>query len=327
MSCSAGTTTTISATLTTEGSLDTIMGRDLEVTWSPAHELSAADTGTITDALSPSGLTMLFPSEAPVSGSTSATFILSRSVPANESWLNLWVRVDDEAAPLVSVSTGTDSPEGTLGDEAVEVRGVAGEVLLVPGAVCFLRWQERGQTYFVEFDQEKLPLELLLTWLDGWRTLPEISEVTSAAATSTTLAPGVMTFGTLISRFEKLVDHEDLPGTLPCAVMPAEEVAWLSETIAPVTVTDVKGYGFANDDVVILFFVEASSGGNGVYDEATRALNSAARDKYGAGAEDTWTLIDGDFGYVVVSAGYRSELGRLARWARTAHQALIPGEG
>jgi len=321
------TTTTFSASSTAGGSLGTITFSDLEVTWSPAHEPSAADKGAITDALSSRGLTMLFPSEAPVAGSTSAGFILWRSAPTNESWLNLWVRIDDEAAPLVSVSAAAGAPVEPLGGEPVDIRGTEGELLIVPGAVCFLRWQEHGQTYHVEFLQERLPIEVLLAWLEEWQTLPENSEVTSVSATSTTLPPGIMTFGTLISRFEKLVDHEDLLGTLPYSVMPAEEVAWVAEAVAPLAVTDVQGYEFANDDVVVLFFVEARFGGSGIYEKATRALDSAARDKYVAGDEGPWTHIDGDFGYVVVSAGYRSELGRLAQWARTAHQALIPGEG
>jgi hypothetical protein len=235
--------------------------------------------------------------------------------------------VDDEAAPLVSASTGTGSPEGTLGGEAVEVRGVAGDFLLVPGAVCFLRWQEHAQTYHVEFLQERLPLEVLLAWLEEWQTLPDNSEVTSASATSTTLPPGVMTFDTLISRFEKLVDHEDLPGTLPYAVMPAEEVAWVAEAVAPLAVTDVQGYGFSNDDVVILFFVELASGGPDPYEGARRNLAAAAGARYGADDEHTWVQIDGGFGYMVVSQVHRGDLGRLAQWARSAHQALIPGEG
>jgi hypothetical protein len=303
------------------------MVRDLEVTWSPAHEPSAADTGTITDALSPSGLTMLFPSETPVSGSTAATFILARSVPANESWLSLWVRVDDEAAPLVSVSTGTGSPEGTLGGEAVEVRGVAGEVLLVPGAVCFLRWQEQGQTYFVEFDQEKLPLQLLLTWLDGWQTLPRSSEVTSASATSTTLPPGVLTFDALAGRFEQLVEKEDIAGTLPYSVLPLAEVAWIVDAAPPLSVTDVTGYRLANGDVVLLFFVEPQFGGSGVYEEATKALTVAAETRFGAGDDGLRAFVDGDFGYVVVSEDDLSDLTRIALWARIAHQALIDGGG
>jgi hypothetical protein len=152
------------------------------------------------------------------------------------------------------------------------------------------------------------------------------TSTTSTSTTSTTLPPGVMTFDTLLYRFERLVDHEDLAGTLPYSVMASEDVAWLSEAAAPVTVTEAQGYEFANGDVVILFFVEPVAEGQGAYGAASEALATAATDRYGMSDKGVWALVEGDFGYVVISRGHRSEFGRLAQWARIAYEALIPGE-
>ena len=151
-----------------------------------------------------------------------------------------------------------------------------------------------------------------------------VSQSSPTSATSTTLAPGVMTFDTMIDRFERLISREDLPGTLPYSPMATEELAWLSDAAQPFVVTGARGYRLANGDLVMLFFVDPRPWR--ATDEASRNLVAAAGNRYPRGNEAVWAHLDGDFGFVVVSLENRRELGRLAQWARQAPQPVIDGE-
>ena len=144
--------------------------------------------------------------------------------------------------------------------------------------------------------------------------------VTTASSTSTTLAPGQMTFDTLTHRFEQLVSMEDLSGTLPYVVMTEEEVAWVWEATASAEIEHARGYRFTNGDLVILFFLDLKSVDSG---DMLGQVGPRAEEEYLKSMEGVWAFADGDFGYVVVSEKYRANLGRLADWARAAHQLLF----
>ena len=121
-----------------------------------------------------------------------------------------------------------------------------------------------------------------------------------------------------------MIQREDLPGTLPYSVMPVWEAAWLAEAAPQVTFTEMRGYRFANGDLVLMFScdppVEHSSFA------PRQALAATAKDRYTRAEEEVWLFIDGGFGYLAISKQYRSELGTFAQWARWGHQQLIDGE-
>lgn len=126
-----------------------------------------------------------------------------------------------------------------------------------------------------------------------------------------------MTFATLIERFETLLAHEDLKGSLPYAVLPAEEVVWLYETVKPLLVSNARGYRVINGDLILLFYVSPAAGGAAggadMYQDASEALARAAAERYARSEDEIWTFVDGDFGYVVVSRDNLRDLGRLAQ--------------
>ncbi len=143
-------------------------------------------------------------------------------------------------------------------------------------------------------------------------------------STTNTLAPGQITFGTVVDRFERLVGHEDLAGTLPYSVLPREELTWLFDAAMPFAVTDARGYRFANGDLVVLFFLAPPPGG---LDGALAAAGQFAElmcARFGDRDAGVWPHSGDRYGYVVVSKEHREDLGRLAHWAVSAHQLLIP---
>jgi hypothetical protein len=146
----------------------------------------------------------------------------------------------------------------------------------------------------------------------------------SSGSSATTLAPGAMTFDTCIDRFETLIQRESLPGTLPYSIMGTEELAWLCEAAPQVGFTQAQGYRFASGDVVLLFFCDPPVGN--ASPSLQQALTTAAMDRYARSDEEIWAFVDASFGYVVASREYRSQLGTLANWARSAHQHLIDGQ-
>ncbi len=138
------------------------------------------------------------------------------------------------------------------------------------------------------------------------------------ASTATTLGPGVMRFATLLDRFQILLAREASQALLPFRALP-REAAWLFDPSSPVDATEAQAYGFANGDLVILFFVGPTTD----QEACAPTLLEAARAKYSQGARIVSTSVDGDFGFVVVSGDYWSELRRLAQWARQAHAAFV----
>jgi hypothetical protein len=122
-----------------------------------------------------------------------------------------------------------------------------------------------------------------------------------------------MTFDTLTQRFEELVTLRDLAGMLPYSVMSAEDLTWLSEAAPTLTITDQKGYEFANGDLAVLFFCEPVPVDYG--DEAERSLSSLAGAVYSRSDDEVWAFLTGSSGYLIVSENYRSKLGTLAQMA------------
>jgi len=161
------------------------------------------------------------------------------------------------------------------------------------------------------------------------RRVEVVAEETSTTAsvtpsTTSALAPGQMTFDTVTDRFERLVDREDLAGSLPYSVLPEDAVAWLFDAAMPFTVTDARGYRFANGDLVVLFFLAPPPGG---LDGALAAAGQFAHlmyARFGDRDAGVWPHSGDRYGYVVVSKVHREDLGRLAQWAVSAHQLLIP---
>ncbi|MBN1321024.1 MAG: hypothetical protein JXA87_09300 [Thermoleophilia bacterium] len=156
-------------------------------------------------------------------------------------------------------------------------------------------------------------------------TTEQTSTTASASAsTTTTLAPGQITFDTVTDRFERLVDHEDLAGTLPYSVLPKDELAWLFDAAMPFAVTDARGYRFANGDLVVLFFLAPPPGGLDGAIAATKEFAQLVYARFGDRDNGVWPHSGDQYGCVVVSKRYREDLGRLAQWAVSAHQLLIP---
>jgi hypothetical protein len=144
------------------------------------------------------------------------------------------------------------------------------------------------------------------------------TSVTGGSGASTTLPPGVIAFGALARSFETLIERENLAGTLPYSIMPQQDVLWLFESGLPMRVTEAKGYRLANGDLAILFFTETVAGGMESYDAASEHLTRVAKDRYPTTDEEVVARIfTMDFGYVLVSRHYQSQLQRLARMART----------
>jgi hypothetical protein len=132
-------------------------------------------------------------------------------------------------------------------------------------------------------------------------------------STTSTLPPGVITFDTFTRRFETLVTRQNLAGTLPLTVMPTEEVSWLSELASRFTVTEARGYRLAEGDVVILFFSTPELASDETFAIADQAITEALREKYPQSAK---AIVMFEFGYIVISEHYWSELNRLAQMAR-----------
>jgi hypothetical protein len=153
---------------------------------------------------------------------------------------------------------------------------------------------------------------------------PDTSETSSTAdssGVSTTLSPGFMTLDTLVPIFEKLVERQNLPGTLPFSALPSTETAWLSDGTIPLAVTQAGGYRLANGDKVLLFFFHVPLGSPQAEQAASKALNITAQQRYASRGEKVLVDIMGDFGYVVVSGQYCGDLAGLAQMSRTGEGA------
>jgi hypothetical protein len=149
-------------------------------------------------------------------------------------------------------------------------------------------------------------------------SLEEVRALVGSKTTSTTLPPGYLCFNGKTARFEDRLQGKRLAGTLPYQVLPAEELGWLSDSVAPASMTAAKGYGLANGDLVFLwdtFSLGASS--SGAESSVLDSLEKAAIERYGVGDEEVWAFWYGQFGYLVVSKDHVRQLGYLAQMAET----------
>lgn len=155
----------------------------------------------------------------------------------------------------------------------------------------------------------------------GATTLSSIASADSST-TFTTLAPGVMSFETLLDRFQTVLEREGPNELLPYEIVPSTDVAWLLESGSRANAVEVQGYSFVNGDLAILFFVEPTTS-----QEATQAaLDEVAQQKYSQEGRTVNTYVNGDFGFIVASHDYWRELRRLTQWAREAYPELIYGK-
>jgi hypothetical protein len=154
----------------------------------------------------------------------------------------------------------------------------------------------------------------------AFTTLEQVRTTVGPKGTSTTLGPGVISFEGKASRFEDRVQGKRLPGTLPYEVMAGEELDWLPQAAAPLTMTVAKGYRFANGDVVLLWdIIEAGTvqETEAATPRLLKSLEAGAMEQYGVSADQVWVFWYGGFGYVVASRDYRQALGSLAQMAET----------
>jgi hypothetical protein len=150
-------------------------------------------------------------------------------------------------------------------------------------------------------------------------TLDEVRRIVGPKETSTTLAPGQMSFGSLNAVFEILLEWRDLLGTLPYRALSADELAWLAEAEPEITVSEARGYELAGGDVAILFYHEPSLRTDEDMQAAEERLTALAKRAYPDSsdiAHATLPYID-DYGYVLISEDPEGELSYLLTRART----------
>jgi hypothetical protein len=142
----------------------------IDVGWSPAESMPAADHDQIAHGLTTWGCRMLFPASTPFEGFgvTTARYILVRSLP--DERLDSFLSVYEASGELhigVSARPGTTVRHGY---EPVTVRGHAGGMQRVP-AGWNMWWDEDGYAYLAEFGGDLAP-EAVAAWLEDWYLLP-----------------------------------------------------------------------------------------------------------------------------------------------------------
>jgi hypothetical protein len=154
-----------------------------------------------------------------------------------------------------------------------------------------------------------------------YTTLDEVRRIVGPDKdTSTTLAPGQLSFERKAARFEDRLTAMQLIGALPYQIMTGFDVNWVLDAAAPVTsLTAVKGYRLANGDRVFLFdTMPAPPDFHQMEQDLEKAMRAAATE--GAvvpGGEHVSVSWYGGFGYIVIAGDYIDDLGRLAGMAET----------
>jgi hypothetical protein len=149
-------------------------------------------------------------------------------------------------------------------------------------------------------------------------TLKAVRALVGPKDTSTTLPPGYLCFNGKTARFEDRLRGKKLAGTLPYEVLPQAEFDWLSDVVAPASMTAAKGYRLANGDLVFLWnTLWLGASWSDAEPTVLKALEAAAMEKYSMSADQVWAFWYGEFGYVVVSKDYVRQLGHLAQMAET----------
>jgi hypothetical protein len=154
----------------------------------------------------------------------------------------------------------------------------------------------------------------------AYTTLEEVRTIVGPKETSTTNPPGYSSFNGRTYVFEDRLQGKRLPGTLPLEVLPAAELDWLQQTIAPLETIAAKGYRLANGDLVFLW----SNPLPGTVQERDKEepallkrLKAAATERFGASGNHVSHRWFDEFGWVVVARDYVDQLGTLADMAET----------
>lgn len=159
-----------------------------------------------------------------------------------------------------------------------------------------------------------------IRWPYTYTTLDEVRRIVGPDKnTSTTLAPGYLSFEGKTARFEDRLTARRLSGTLPYEVMIGADLEWVNDAILPATdLTGVKGYRLANGDRVFLFdTILAMSDFSQKERALLEGLRTAAKQEFEVPGDHLWVFWYGGFGYVVISDDYVHELGYLAQMAET----------
>jgi hypothetical protein len=157
-----------------------------------------------------------------------------------------------------------------------------------------------------------------IMWPHDSTTLKEVRALVGPKDTSTTLPPGYLFFNGKTAVFEDRLRGKKLAGTLPYEVLPQTEFDWLSDVVAPASMTAAKGYRLANGDLVFLWnTLSLGASWSDAESAVLKSLKTAAMEKYGVSVDHIWAFWYGQFGYVVVSKGHVRELGHLAQMAET----------
>ena len=157
-----------------------------------------------------------------------------------------------------------------------------------------------------------------IMWPHDSTTLETVRALVGPKDTSTTLPPGYLCFNGKTARFEDRLRGTKLAGTLPYEVLLQAKFDWLSDVVAPASMTAAKGYRLANGDLVFLWnTLWLGASWSDAEPTVLKALEAAAMERYGVSADQVWAFWYGEFGYVVVSKDYVRELGHLAQMAET----------
>jgi hypothetical protein len=134
------------------------------------------------------------------------------------------------------------------------------------------------------------------------------------STTSTTGAPGHITFEKIVSNFEELVSDRGLAGTFPLQQLQTADISWLWDGAKTFTVDDSRGYSTPDGDLIVIFAFSATRTATKTQNPYTE-LTAAAKAKYGSSGKEIWAFPNDTYGYVVASAHYMHELGGMAQRA------------
>jgi hypothetical protein len=124
----------------------------------------------------------------------------------------------------------------------------------------------------------------------------------TSMSTPPTLA-GLTPFPMLLDHYGRLLDMLEVPGTLPYAVLGADELAPIFKNMVPDSVTGAQGFQLANGDTVILFATNAGP----AWDQVIKAFT----DTYGGEGREVTEHLSDDWGYLAASKVYAEDFAML----------------
>jgi hypothetical protein len=108
----------------------------------------------------------------------------------------------------------------------------------------------------------------------------------------------------LLDHYGRLLDMLEVPGTLPYAVLGADQLAPIFKDMVPDSVTGAQGFQLANGDTVILFATKAGP----AWDQVIKAFT----DTYGDEGHEVTEYLGWHWGYLIASKVYAEDLAMLA---------------